>query len=176
MQEGAEPTRADLVAVEMTRRADLFPGTDPRDLDAWARGLLRDPDLHLPPKAQLAPYLRAALRKLAGKVAATPGMVNGSRFSFVHTVTFGMVNDDKINHWASGKTDGKEGVCAPPRSQRQQATGSSELDASDADAEIAEADRKLAADRAKQAAEPKVDPAKMAELTRKVLARFGGGA
>lgn len=47
------------------------------------------------------------------------------------------------------------------------------LETHDLDAEIADADRKLAADRAKHAAEPKVDPAQMAELTRKVLAKFG---
>ena len=124
---------------EVRRRADLFPGVDPRDLDAWAETLRRDPDLHLPRDASLAPYLREALRRLQDGLAAQPGWPGKSRLTFVRRTAFGLVNDDKPNRWASGRTDGREGVCATAMKPRQSSRGG-RVDASDVDAAALVAD------------------------------------
>jgi hypothetical protein len=111
----ATDASVDDVIGELRRRASLFPGSKAQDLDGWARMLARDTDIQLPASASLAPYLREALRKLADCIAAEPWRSAKDRFSFVRRATIGLVNDDKPNGWASGKTNGERGVCAAPR-------------------------------------------------------------
>lgn len=75
--------------------------------------------MDLPKTASLVPYVRRAMEKLGDVVTAKPETPLVHRLTFVSRTTVGLVNDDKQHGWASGKTDGAEGVCAPPSAPEQ---------------------------------------------------------
>lgn len=143
------------LASEIRRRLNLFPGATEADLSRWAADLRKDPDLHLPSGVSLAPYLRRALSGLADLVAATPTKPNKDRLAYVRRSALGLVNDDKPNGWASGRTDGREGVCGhagrPLASAGHGQSHAGDFDAANAVREAEAEEERLRRQRAEQA-------------------------
>lgn len=164
--------------VEAALAAASLLRVDPQDVPAWACGLREELSTVMPAGVSAVPYLAEALRKLLDLATGQPEMPSRNRLAFVRKATLGLVHDDKRNGWASGKTEGAEGVCAP-RSRHDRGGSRSWSDsggASDATGGIDvahELEQARIADRESQARVDELEAWK-AERRAALLAKAGG--
>ena len=111
-------SQLEAVVAELQAQESLLAGMHRDDIEQLAQSLVSHVDIRLPTQASLAPYVRKALQKLRTAVLADPGKKLQDRLRYLDSTTVGLTIDDKLHGYASGKTNGEQGVCAPRSSQR----------------------------------------------------------